>query len=219
MTNHLYDAVARVARHEVGARPTAAVGEVTDVHTRAGPSVDHAVTVKLRDRGLVLPKVPIVVGALGLVATPAVGDLVLVVFAEGDLHAPVVVGRLYHSDLAPPEHADGQVVLVLPPGSASPALKAIVDGGAPSVELEVGSRTKVKITDGVVEVTAGDATVTIDATGSGEVKVAAGQASVTLAGKGDVTVEAANALTLKATTIEIKASATVKITGAKVDIN
>ena len=219
MTNHLYDAVARVARHEAAVRPTAAVGEVTDVHTRAGPALDHAVTVKLRDRGLVLPRVPIVVGALGLVATASVGDLVLVVFAEGDLGAPVVVGRLYHSDLPPPEHADGQVVLALPPGSASPAVHAVVDGGAPSVELDVGSRTTVKVTDGMVEVTAGDAKVTIDATGSGEVKVVAGQATVTLAGKGDVTVEAANALTLKATTIELKASATVKITGAKVDIN
>ena len=219
MTNHLYDAVARVARHEAAARPAAAVGEVTDVHTRAGPAPDHAVTVKLRDRGLVLPKIPIAVGALGLAVTPAVGDLVLVVFAEGDLNAPVVVGRLYNTDLDPPEHADGQIVLALPPGSASPALKTVVDGAAPSFELAVGSRTMVKVTDGVVEVTAGDATVTVDATGPGEVKVVAGQASVTLAGKGDVTVEAANALTLKATTIEIKASASVTITGAKVDIN
>lgn len=219
MTNQLLDAVARVARHEVEARATAAVAEVTEVHRTAGRADDHAVTVKLRDRGLVLPRVPVAVGALGLVATPAVGDLVLVVFAEGDLHAPVVAGRLYTSDLAPPEHGDGQIVLALPPGSAQPALHAVVDGSAPSLEIKVGSRTRVRITDGLVEVTAGDATVTVDASGPGEVKVVAGQASLTMAGKGDVTVEAGNALTLKATTIEIKASATVTVSGAKVDIN
>jgi phage baseplate assembly protein gpV len=219
VSNQLFDAVARVARHEAAARPTASVAEVTDVHRKAGLGNDHAVTVKLRDRGLVVPKVPLAVGALGLAATPTVGDLVLVVFADGDHHAPVVVGRLYHSDLAPPDHDEGQIVLALPQGSATPALSAIVDGGVPQLELKLGNRTTVVVGDGTVTVTAGDAEVVIDATGSSEVKVTAGQASVTFAGKGDVTVEASNALTLKATNIELNASGNVKISGAKVDIN
>ena len=218
MSGRLYDAVARVARHEAQARATASIGVVTDVH-KSALGADHAVDVELRDRGLVLPRVPIAVGALGFVATPAVGDLVVVVFADGDMHAPVVVGRLYSSDLPPPEHGDGQAVLHLPPGDASAALQAVIDGTAPSLELQVGGDTRVRIGDGEISLTSGDAEVRIDAGGAEEVKVRVGDASMTISARGDVTLEAANKLSIEATEIELKGSAGVKINGALVEIN
>jgi phage baseplate assembly protein gpV len=218
VTSALYDSIARVARHEVLARASAAVGVVTDVVSRAGAAVDHAVSVQLRDQGLVLPNVPVAVGALGFVATPAVGDLVLVVFADGDYHAPVVVGRLYHADLAPPEHAADQLVVALPPGAADPALTAIVDAAAPSVDLDVGGTT-VSITSTVARIVAGDAEISIDASGSEEVTVTSGGSTITLSKNGDATLEASANVTIKGVNVEIEGSGSVTIKGAKVEVN
>jgi len=215
--NALYEAVARIARHESGGVATASIAVVTDVHTGTG-TPEHAVSVRLRDRGIVLRNVPVAVGALGFVATPAVDDLVLVVFAEGDHHAPVVVGRLYHSQLGPPEHADGQVVLTLPPGASSPDIRARLDPATPELVVEVGS-AKVEITGQTATITIGDAELQLDGSGPASVVVTTGQATIELGGSGDVTIEAANKLTLKGTEIEIKGSASVKVSGAVVDLN
>ena len=93
MSSALYDSVARIARHEVNTRATAGVGRVVDIHPADGALPDHAVTVKMRDSGLVLPRVPVAVGVMGFAAIPAVDDLVVVLYLEGDYNAPVVVGR------------------------------------------------------------------------------------------------------------------------------
>ena len=218
MSNALYDSIARVARHEARGRATASVGVVTDVATQAGFGNDHAVSVQLRDRGLVLPRVPVAVGALGFVATPAVGDLVLVVFADGDHHAPVVVGRLYHSDLTPPDHEPDQLVLALPPGSASPDVKVVIDGAAQTLDMEIGG-TSVEVTSSAARVTSGGAEIAIDASGSEEVTITSGGGTLSLSANGDVTLEASNSLTLKAVNIEIKGSGSVKVNGAVVEVN
>ncbi|MCA9482490.1 MAG: hypothetical protein KC553_02030 [Nitrospina sp.] len=219
MSNQLFDAVTRIARHEVKAVPTISVGLVTEVFNMTAGTADHSVTVELRDRGLILPKVPIAVGALGLAATPDVGDLVVVVFAEGDLHGPVVVGRLYHSDLAPPQHEAGQIVVELPPGDSNPALKMLLDSGVPTMNLQVGPDTTVEISDGLIELKSKGATVAVDATGSEEITVDVGQASLKLSANGEMTIKASNKLVIEATELELKGSATVKISGGKVDIN
>lgn len=219
MSNQLFDAVTRIARHEVKAVPTISVGLVTEVFNQIAGVADHSVTVELRDRALVLPNVPIAVGAMGFVATPEVGDLVVVVFADGDLHGPVVVGRLYNSDLAPPKHDSGQIVVELPPGDANPALKMLLDSGVPAVNLQVGPDTTVEVSDGLVELKSKGATVAVDATGSEEIKVDVGQASLTLSANGEMSIKASNKLVIEATELELKGSATVKISGAKVDIN
>lgn len=219
MSNRLYDAVARIARHEVQARPAAAFGIVTEVHHTLAGTPDHAVTVELRDHGLVLPNVPFVVGALGITAAPTVGDLVLVMFAEGDLHAPVVVGSLHHADLSPPKLDAEQVHLALPPGAASPSAEALLDYSVPELTLRIGADTEVKIEDGAVLIRSGNASITIDAGGSEEVKIEVGQAKLSMASNGDVAVDAGGVLSLKGLNVELKADATVTISGAKVDIN
>ena len=219
MTTGLVDAVARIARHEAAARATAAVGVVTDVQP-AGPSVkDHAVTVKLRDSGLVLPKVPIAVGLLGFAAIPAVDDLVLLLFADGDRNAPFVVGRLYHPDADAPEHAEGEAVLRLPPGNDTPDLELVVTGDPPKVTLTLPRDVKVEIEDGAVKIAVGKLTATLDASGGGRVEVAAGGSSITLKQDGDVSVKAAGNLTLEGAEVRVKGSAKVKVEGAMVEIN
>jgi uncharacterized protein involved in type VI secretion and phage assembly len=219
VTTGLVDAVARIARHEAAARATAAVGVVTGVHPADAARKDHAVTVRLRDTGLVLPNVPIAVGVLGFAAIPAVDDLVLVVFADGDRHAPFVVGRLYHPDADAPEHAEGQAVLRLPAGNGTPTLELVVEGDPPKVELTLPKDVKVEIAEGVVRIAVGDLTASLDSAGGGRVEVAAGGSSVTLKKDGDVTVKAAGNLVLEGTEVRVKGSAKVVVQGAMVEIN
>ena len=159
MTDVLYDAVARIARHEADARSWVSVATVTEVHTTAAGSPVHAVSVRLRDTAVVVPYVPVAVGALGFVATPAVDDLVVVAFADGDPHAGVVVGRLYHRDRTPPEHGDGKVVLQLPPGGTDVDLQ--VDASAPQVTLVVGG-TSIEVAKDSATLTIGDCEVVVD---------------------------------------------------------
>jgi hypothetical protein len=219
MSNRLFEAVTRIARHEAQARPIAAFGVVTEVHHTLAGTPDFAVGLELRDRGQVLPRVPIAVGALGVTAAPAVGDLALVLFAEGDLHAPIVVGFLHHADLNPPKLEPRQIALTLPPGEAAPSAEARLDYSVPELTLKIGADTEVKIEDGAVNIRSGDAKVAIDSGGAAEVRVEVGQASLSLAANGDVAVKSGANLTLEGMNVELKAQGSVKINGAIVELN
>jgi phage baseplate assembly protein gpV len=213
----LYDSIARIARHESNARSIAAIGEVTNVHPSDGAIADHSVTVKLRESGLALPRVPLAVGVLGFAAIPAVGDLVVVVFADGDLHDPIVVGRLYRSDVAPPQHKEGQVVLRLPSASAKPKLNCEIVSDPASVTITLPDDVAFELTDSKIHGRAGEADLTLDARGRIDAKV--GDASITLKKDGSVQVKCKN-FTLQADgNLELKASGTVKVKGATVELN
>jgi len=217
VSNPLFDAVSRVARHEAEARPAVALAVVQEVHREAAGSPDHAVTVELRDRAQMLPRVPIAVGALGMVRAPEVGDLVVVVFADGDLHAPVVVGRLHGTDVPPPSHEAGQHVVELPPGGGT--IQMVLDPGAAEVSLRVGSETEIRVTDTRVRVEVGDARLDLDATGAAELQADIGGNTLTIGAGGEIALEAASTLKLKAAQVEIEGSAGVKINGAIVELN
>lgn len=218
MSDLLFDAVARIARHEAAHRSWAAAGVVTEVHTTVAGRNDHAVSVKLRDSGVLVPRVPVAVGALGLAVTPAVGDLVAVVFMDGDPHAGVVIGRLHHRDLEPPKHGDGQIVLALPPGGSSPDISALLDPATPELKVVVGDAT-VHVTGKVVTISIGDAKLEVDGNSPVKVTVAAGDAKATFDGNGNLTLEASQKLELKASEVHIDGSAKVTLSGGTVELN
>jgi phage baseplate assembly protein gpV len=215
-TSLLYDSIARIARHESNARSIAAIGEVTNVHPADGAAADHAVTVKLRESGLALPRVPIAVGVLGFAAIPAVGDLVLIVFADGDLHDPVVVGRLYRSDVAPPQHKEGEVVLRLP-SAAEPKLNCEIVGDPASITVTLPDDVTFELTASKIRGKAGDAELTLDARGRIEAKV--GDSSITLKKDGTVQVKCKDFKLQADGNLELKASGSVKVKGATVELN
>jgi phage baseplate assembly protein gpV len=213
----LYDSIARIARHESNARSIAAIGEVTNVHPADGATADHAVTVRLRASGLALPRVPIAVGVLGFAAIPDVGDLVIVVFADGDLHDPVVVGRLYRSDSAPPQHKEGQIVLRLPQAASKPTVNCEIAREPASITITLPDDVSVEVTASTIRSRAGEAELTLDARGRIDAKV--GQASITLKKDGTVQLKCKN-FTLQADgNLELKAAGSVKVKGATVELN
>jgi len=215
----LFSSVARIARHEAAARPTVAIGIVRDVFDSGSLPASHAVTVELREAGTVLPEVPIAVGVLGAAATPLPGELVVVVFAEADMHGAVVVGRLYHSELAPPQHSDGDIVLRLPAGQSEPGLDLVVRGGDPAVTLSLGDDVTVGIDSGRVEITAGDASALVEASGGGRIELIAGDAKFVATGRGDVEITAAGALSIRANEVRIQGDSSVTIKAPKVEVN
>jgi len=218
MSDLLYDAVSRIARHEADSRTSAALAVVTDVHTTVVGSPDYAVSVRLRDSGVDIPRVPVAVGALGFAATAATGDLVVVVFAGGDLHAGVVIGRLYHRDLKPPKHDAGQIVLQLPPGQTSPDIDLLADPATPEVTLKVGT-TQVEVTGKTAKITIGDAELLVDGNSPEAVSIKAGDASLKLSSGGDIELKASKTLTIKANEVKIDGQGSVKISGGIVDVN
>lgn len=216
MSAALYEAVARIARHEADARAAASVATVTAVHDGAGTPPDHAVTVELRDSGLVLPRVPVAVGALGFAATPAAGDLVVVVFLEADLNAPVCVGRLYVPDLDPPDHGGGEIVLRLPAGEPEPKLDLVVKGAEPTIELKLPGDVSVKLAEESVEIAVGKLSMKL---ASGRAELAAAGSSLVLKEDGDVTLKAAGNLELEGDEIVASGQAKAALKGAKVELN
>ena len=215
----LFSSISRIARHEASARPIASVGKVTGIHPNEAAPADHAVSVQLRDSGIILNRVPIAVGAMGFAAIPAVDDLVVVVFLEGDYHSPVVVGRLYHPDQEPPKHKDGQMVLRLPSGASTPDLECEITGDPPAVKLTLPGDVLIEVVKEKVTVGVGEIKATLDGAGGGRMELAAGSSKIVMKKDGDVTVKAAGKLKLEATEIEIAGQAKVKVSGGIVEMN
>jgi uncharacterized protein involved in type VI secretion and phage assembly len=220
-------AIRSIARDEVAQHWQLALGVVTSLHGRNGQTA-HACTVELRETGIVLPRVPIAVGLLGVAALPAENDLVLVAFANGDLHAPYVVGRLYDDEVSPPEHAPREAVLSLPGGEDADDARLEIriktpDDGTRSLHLTIDGSVKVEleVKDDGIRLQAQDAKLALTQSSSsdGKAELVVGQTSVVLEQGGDMTLEAAGTLKLKATKVEIAGDATVKVTGQTVDIN
>jgi uncharacterized protein involved in type VI secretion and phage assembly len=219
MSATLFDSIARIARHEAQARAIATVGVVCDVARNPGATPDHAVNVELRESGIVLPRVPIAVGALGFAASPRVGDVVVVVFLDGDLQAPVVVGRLYHSELTPPEHAEGEIVLRVPAGKSSPEWEIVLSEKNSSLTISNGGEIRVELTQQRAQLKVGESEVNVSSQGGGRVELKAANGSSVLITQSDIKIETQTTVSIKAAEIELKAAGNVKIRGAKVELN
>jgi uncharacterized protein involved in type VI secretion and phage assembly len=227
--HRLVSTIQQIARHEIEQQVAPALAVVQTLHATSGGKNDYSCTVELRDSGIVLPRVPIATQLIGLTALPREHDLVLVVFAGGDLHAPVIVGRLYNEKVAPPKHAAGELVTILPGGETdekkSLVLKvATKDDGKRSMKLSLAGdsvNVEMVIDDGGIRFKAEDVSLVMKQSSSndGLVELKAGDAKVTLKQNGDMAFEAKGKLQLKAKEIELKADSKVKVSGQTIELN
>ena len=183
MSSDVLPDLRRLIREEVQGLRAAelAVVQAQHPHDSDGDSDNYAVTVRLRDTGIVLGKVPVATSRLGAVAIPPVGALVLVQFIGGDVNAPVITGTFYTDEDRPPVNDDGQVIWNLP-ADASPddALRLEVSSAdKKSVVLKLASAVTVELKDD-------DPAVNIDV---------GGNAQVTIDSDGTVTITSAQSLT------------------------
>lgn len=219
--------IRQIARHEAAQHCYADIAVVKALHGADGQS-HYACTVELRETGLVLPKVPIATGLIGTAALPREKDLVIVVFAGGDLHAPVVVGRLYSEEVAPPENEPGEFVAVLPGNEPSEdkrlELRVRTPGdGSREIRLKLAGTVEVGVTidNKGLELKTQDTVLKLTQSSSsdGRVELKSGDSKVVLEQGGNLTIEASGTLKLKAAKIEISGDATVKVAGQTIDLN
>ncbi|MGE0416238.1 MAG: phage baseplate assembly protein V [Acetobacteraceae bacterium] len=210
----LYD-LRRLVREELLSLRLAELGVVQESHPHAdkGDDDNYACTVRLRDTGLVLPRVPVACARKGMAAIPDVGDLVLVQFIGGDINAPVITGSLYNDEDRPPPNDVGQVVLTLPVDAeeGDGVHAAIASESERSATLTLGSSLKIELKDD-------DPVVKID--------VGNGSATLTIASDGTLTIKSSKAIALeggevsiKGTKITAEAQGEMTLKGAMINLN
>lgn len=213
----------RIARHEAMQRNAACLALVKSV--QGGPD-DHSCTIALRESGIVLPKVPIAVGFMGFAALPAEGDLVVVLFLGGDLHAPVIAGRLYSQALQSPEHGPDELVVRLPPAAEKDKrielrIKTPDDTRALTLTLDGEVKVGLTIDDEGMQFETGEVKIALKQTSAsdGALTVTVGKAKLAMAQGGDVSIETSGKLVLKGQSVEISGDTSVKVAGQTIDLN
>ncbi len=205
MTLTLFESIQEIVRDELGRLRTAELATVQTQHPHAssGDSDNYACTVVLRDSGIVLGHVPVLTGVIGGASIPAVGELVLVQFVNGDINHPVIAGRLYDDQNRPPQNDASQAILELP--LAGGGVHVELDGNSPpKLILKIGSSIELKIQDD-------DPAVVVDVGGSGTLKIAK-DGAVTIKTSGDLKLEAGG-------NIDIEAQSQLTLKGSTVNIN
>ena len=209
MTPTLYDTIRRIVQEEMGQVRTAELAVVEEQHAD-----EFATSVKLRDSGIVLRKVPVATQRIGTVSLPAVGDLVLVQFVGGNVNAPIVTGRLYNDEDRPPANDDAQAILHLPLGAGDDDAVhwELHSGDKREITLKLGKGLELALRDDdpVVEldVDGGKATIKIERDGA-----------VTLECKGDLKVTGGADVKIEGKSITVEASGELNLKGSKVNLN
>lgn len=207
--------IRRVVREELRALRFAELALVQDIHphAEAGDDDNYACTIRMRDTGAVLARVPLLATRKGMASVPDVGDLVVVQFMGGDANAPVIVGTLYNDQDRPPPNAEGEAVLRLPAdaGDGEGVALRVNSVAEVSAVLALGNALKLELKDD-------DPVVRID--------VGGGAAVLTIESDGTVTLKSGKALvleggevTIKGTKITAEAQGDMVLKGAVIKLN
>ena len=217
-----------VARHEIERRSQCELAVVTSVFDGDDGDDAQTATVRLKDSGEVLPRVPVAVGVTGMAALPREGDVVLVLLPRGEPTSAVVVAQVYSDARRPPPAPRDTLALVWPGDRDDPETEAVAitvhsDGSEREVLISLGgdADAAVRVADGVVELTSGAVTFTLEhrSSSDGRAVLAAGGTTIELAQDGDLSITAAGALTLAGREISLDADVSVSINGQTVEIN
>jgi phage baseplate assembly protein gpV len=119
MMDSIVGVMKKIAEHEAQKIYTTELGLVTATfpHRLEQDGENYQCSVKLKNKkqpdgsDFELRQVPVATPHLGLVNIPNVGDLVLVTFIAGDIHAPIIIGRLYNAEDQPPVNQGEEFLL------------------------------------------------------------------------------------------------------------
>ena len=161
-------------------------------HSSAGDKDNYECNARLKNSDIELRKVPIATQCIGLVGIPRVGDLVLIAFINGDINAPIVIGRLYNDEDRPPLNEAEEVVYV-PPYTENTDLRRIY--------LEFPGGMVLRVTDDEVDVNAGETKVVIQRDGD---IVIESKANISIKADGDTTVKSKGNMSFSASTIKME---------------
>lgn len=177
-----------VVRDQLRGFRTAELASVTAVHPHASgsDSSNGECDVRLRHSGLELKRVPVCTGRIGLVALPNVGDLVLVQFVNGDVHAGFITARIYTDAVRQPEASARECVYISPDAAES---------GVRRLYLEMPNGNTLLLDDDKLVLEMGKTKLTVKHDGDVELE---SEAKLTVTAKGDTSVDVQGSLSLSA---------------------
>lgn len=199
-----------VAQRELRKLRLPTLGVVTSIfpHSCASDKDNYECNVRLKNTKLELRKVPIATQCIGLAGIPRVGDLVILVFVNGDINAPIVVGRLYNDEDRPPLNMAEEIVYV-PPYETNTKVRRIY--------LKFPQGMIFRITDDEVDIKAGDTKVIV--TRDGDVVIES-KANVNVVADGDATLKSKGKMTILGESIEIESKKDLKLkSGSDMKVN
>lgn len=193
----MFEVIRKIVDSEIGKLNIAELGVVTSIfpHSNDSDKENYSCNVKLKYRDLELRMVPVATQHIGLANTPNIGDLVLLNFVNGNINAPVIVGRLYTDEDRPPVSKEEEIVYI-PPYSKTSGLRRI--------HVELSSGMVFSITDDDVTVEAGKTTLKLNRDGDIDIQSAA---KINVQANGDLSFSADNIKMESQKNIEIKAGA------------
>jgi hypothetical protein len=229
----IIDSVKKVAENELKKVLTTELGVVTSVfpHSNDGDNDNYECNVKLKDKDLELRRVPMMTQHIGLSNPLHVGDLVVVTFINGDINAPIILGRLYNDEDRPPLSKQEEIIYK-PAYSKNADLKR-VNLVLPGSEEE---NVNIELHDDLMTAKVGKSLVTIKQAGMIELKTEPGkkciiilddkglridtEGDIQIHSGGDMTIECDKDLTFKAQNITLETQQALKLkSGTTFDIN
>ena len=196
----IVDIIRKIVESEIKKLHVAEIGIVTSVfpHSSESDSDNYECNVKLKYKELELRRVPVATQHIGLANIPHVGDLVLITFVNGDVNAPVIIGRLYNDEDRPPISNEEEVVYA-PPYSENSKLRRF--------HMELPGGMALSISDNTVKIEAGKTTLNIKRDGS-----------VSIHSAGSVSISADGNLSLSANNIALKSKQAIDIKSKTLNI-
>jgi uncharacterized protein involved in type VI secretion and phage assembly len=183
-----------IAQLELNKLHLPTLGVVTSIfpHASASDKDNYECNIRLRDADVELRKVPMATQCIGLAEIPRVGDLVLVVFMNGDINAPVAIGRLYNEEDRPPLN-NAEEIVYKPPYKENSNVRRIY--------MEFPTGLILKVTDDEVDITAGRTKVVILRDGD---VVIESKTNVNIVAEGDATLKSKGTMTISGSSIKIE---------------
>jgi phage baseplate assembly protein gpV len=186
------------------------LGIVTSIfpHTIESDKENYQCHVMIKSLDLELRNVQIATPCIGWVGIPNIGDLVLVTFINGDINAPVIIGRLYNDQDRPPPSKAEEVVYI-PPFKHDTDVRRFY--------LEFPEGMIVRITDDEMDINAGETKIIVQRNGD---VIIDSKANISIKAEGDTSIKSMGDISISASNINIETEKELNIkSGADMKIN
>ncbi len=184
----LYGIIQAIVKEEISRLHLADLGEVIEVfsHESDSDKNNYQVSVRMRDSGISLPRVSVATQRIGSVDLPKIGDLVIVQFLGGDIHHPVITGRVYNDVDRPP---------LAKPNEWYFESRDSKESDTRRFAAVFPNNNSIKIVDDQATIVMGDSTLIMKNNGTLELM---GKQDIHLKADGNISIEAGGDLILKA---------------------
>lgn len=211
------EVIKKIAEDEAKKLHIVEMGIVTSIfpHAGAGDKDNYECNVKLKNRDLELRKVPIATQHMGFTYVPNVGDLVLLAFVNGNINAPIVIGRLYNDENRPPVNNAGEIIFESPDSKKDGIRRLYMKFPSGIILTITDDELKAEVGKSVVTIKT-DGDITIESNAKLDIK---SKGDTTLSSEGNVSLSGQNIKIEASGTLDIEASGTLDIKGSMVNIN